>query len=121
MEKKTIIAYSFILLALSFISVSHGAMSALMIGGITLLSTFLIKKYEFEDDEYLNEECQKALDKAGLKYKTLLDKVLLPRLAKMSIEGAIIGCSTAEANGDRAHSAQKVSSLIRAAAICDGL
>lgn len=41
--------------------------------------------------EFTNEECQKALDKAGLKYETLPDEELLPRLAKMISEGAIIG------------------------------
>lgn len=41
--------------------------------------------------KFTNEECQKALDKAGLKYETLPDEELLPRLAKMISEGAIIG------------------------------
>jgi len=41
--------------------------------------------------KFTNEECQKALDKAGLKYETLPDEVLLPKLAKMISEGAIIG------------------------------
>ncbi len=40
---------------------------------------------------FSNEECQKVLDKAGLKYETLPDEILLPRLAKMISEGAIIG------------------------------
>ena len=40
---------------------------------------------------FSNEECRKALDAAGLKYETLTDEVLLPRLAKMISEGAIIG------------------------------
>jgi carbamoyltransferase len=41
--------------------------------------------------KFSNEECQKALDAAGLKYETLPDEVLLPKLAKMISEGAIIG------------------------------
>ena len=41
--------------------------------------------------KFSNEECQKALDAAGLKYETLPDEELLPRLAKMISEGAIIG------------------------------
>ena len=41
--------------------------------------------------KFSNEECQKALDAAGLKYETLADDVLLPKLAKMISEGAIIG------------------------------
>jgi carbamoyltransferase len=41
--------------------------------------------------KFTNEECQKALDAAGLKYETLPDEELLPKLAKMISEGAIIG------------------------------
>jgi Predicted carbamoyl transferase, NodU family len=41
--------------------------------------------------KFSNEECRKALDNAGLKYETLPDEELLPRLAKMLSEGAIIG------------------------------
>jgi carbamoyltransferase len=41
--------------------------------------------------KFSNEECQTALDGAGLKYETVPDKELLPRLAKMISEGAIIG------------------------------
>ncbi|HMU32522.1 MAG TPA: carbamoyltransferase C-terminal domain-containing protein [Pyrinomonadaceae bacterium] len=40
---------------------------------------------------FTNEECRAALDDTGLKYETLDDSVLLPRLAKMISEGAIIG------------------------------
>src|SRR5436190_5208196 len=40
---------------------------------------------------FTNHECRAALDDAGLKYETLDDDVLLPRLAKMISEGAIIG------------------------------
>ena len=41
--------------------------------------------------KFSNEECRKALDAAGLKYETLPDEELLPKLAKMISEGAIIG------------------------------
>ncbi len=40
---------------------------------------------------FTNDECRAALDEAGLKYETLEDDVLLPRLAKMISDGAIIG------------------------------
>ncbi len=40
---------------------------------------------------FTNEECQAALDAAGVTYETLPDEVLLPRLAKMISEGAIVG------------------------------
>lgn len=40
---------------------------------------------------FTNDECRAALDTAGLKYETLDDDVLLPKLAKMIADGAIIG------------------------------
>jgi len=40
---------------------------------------------------FTNEECQAALSDAGLKYETLPDEQLLPQLAKMIAEGAVIG------------------------------
>lgn len=40
---------------------------------------------------FSNEECRVALDAAGLKYETLTDELLLPKLAKMISEGAIVG------------------------------
>ncbi len=40
---------------------------------------------------FTNDECRAALDTAGLKYETLEDDILLPRLAKMIADGAIIG------------------------------
>ena len=40
---------------------------------------------------FSNEECRAALDEAGLEYQTLEDEVLLPKLAKMISDGAIIG------------------------------
>jgi carbamoyltransferase len=41
--------------------------------------------------KFSNEECRKVLTAAGLKYETLADEVLLPKLAKMIADGAIIG------------------------------
>ena len=40
---------------------------------------------------FSNEECRAALDSAGLTYETQADDVLLPRLARMISEGAVIG------------------------------
>lgn len=40
---------------------------------------------------FTNTQCRTALDEAGLEYETLDDDVLLPRLAKMISDGAIIG------------------------------
>ncbi|MFN0277444.1 MAG: carbamoyltransferase [Pyrinomonadaceae bacterium] len=40
---------------------------------------------------FTNEECRAALDAAGLKYQTLPDAELLPKLARMISEGAIVG------------------------------
>ncbi|MGD9562039.1 MAG: carbamoyltransferase [Pyrinomonadaceae bacterium] len=40
---------------------------------------------------FTNGECRSALKEAGLEFETLDDEVLLPRLAKMIADGAIIG------------------------------
>jgi carbamoyltransferase len=40
---------------------------------------------------FTNDQCRAALDEAGIEYETLDDDTLLPRLAKMITEGAIIG------------------------------
>jgi len=48
-------------------------------------------KHAYWGPGFSNEECREALDSEGLKYETLDDDVLLPRLAKMISEGAIIG------------------------------
>jgi carbamoyltransferase len=40
---------------------------------------------------FTNAECRAALKEAGLAFETLDDEVLLPRLAKMLADGAIIG------------------------------
>lgn len=40
---------------------------------------------------FSNNECRRVLDESGLVYETLDDDVLLPRVAKMVSEGAIVG------------------------------
>jgi carbamoyltransferase len=40
---------------------------------------------------FSNDECRAALDEAGLKYETLPDEELLPKIAKLISEGAIVG------------------------------
>jgi carbamoyltransferase len=50
-----------------------------------------VMKHAYYGPKFSNEECRKVLDKAGLKYETLPDEELLPKLAKMISEGAIIG------------------------------
>ncbi|MBX3293470.1 MAG: carbamoyltransferase [Acidobacteria bacterium] len=50
-----------------------------------------VMKHAYWGPGFTNDECRAALDAEGLKYETLDDDVLLPRLAKMISEGAIIG------------------------------
>ncbi len=50
-----------------------------------------VMSHAYWGPKFSNEECQKALDAAGLEYETLADEILLPRLAKMISEGAIVG------------------------------
>jgi len=50
-----------------------------------------VMNHSYWGPKFSNEECQKALDEANLKYETLPDEELLPKLAKMISEGAIIG------------------------------
>lgn len=50
-----------------------------------------VMKHAYWGPGFTNDECRAALDAEGLKYETLEDDVLLPRLAKMLSEGAIIG------------------------------
>jgi len=50
-----------------------------------------VMKHAYWGPQFTNEECQRALEEAGLRYKTLPDEVLLPKLAKMLSEGAIVG------------------------------
>ncbi len=48
-------------------------------------------KHAYYGPGFTNEECQDVLDEAGLSYETLPDEELLPKVAKMISEGAIIG------------------------------
>lgn len=48
-------------------------------------------KHAYYGPGFTNAECQKVLDEARLKYETLDDDVLLPRVAKLISEGAIVG------------------------------
>jgi carbamoyltransferase len=50
-----------------------------------------VMNHAYLGPKFSNEECRAALDAAGLKYETLPDEELLPKLAKMISEGAIIG------------------------------
>jgi carbamoyltransferase len=50
-----------------------------------------VMNHAYYGPKFSNEECRKVLDEAGLKYHTLPDEELLPRLAKMISEGAIVG------------------------------
>jgi carbamoyltransferase len=50
-----------------------------------------VMNHAYYGPKFSNEECRTALDKAGLKYETLPDEKLLPKLAKMIADGAIIG------------------------------
>lgn len=50
-----------------------------------------VMNHSYYGPKFSNKDCQTALDKAGLKYETLPDEELLPKLAKMISDGAIIG------------------------------
>lgn len=50
-----------------------------------------VMDHAYYGPEFSVEECQRVLDEAGLEYQTLPDEELLPKLAKMISEGAIIG------------------------------
>ncbi|MFN0279634.1 MAG: carbamoyltransferase [Pyrinomonadaceae bacterium] len=50
-----------------------------------------VMKHAYWGPGFTNDECRAALDDARLKYETLEDDVLLPRLARMIADGAIIG------------------------------
>ena len=50
-----------------------------------------VMNHAYYGPKFSNEECQKVLDEAGLKYETLPDEELLPKVAKMISEGAIVG------------------------------
>jgi carbamoyltransferase len=48
-------------------------------------------KHAYWGPGFSNEECRAVLDESGLQYETLADEELLPKLAKMISEGAIVG------------------------------
>jgi len=48
-------------------------------------------KHAYWGPGFSNEECRKVLDESGLKYETLPDEELLPKLAKTIADGAIVG------------------------------
>lgn len=48
-------------------------------------------KHAYWGPRFTNAECQKALNDAGLAYETLDDKILLPKVAKLLSDGAVIG------------------------------
>lgn len=50
-----------------------------------------VMRHAYWGPGFSNDECRAALDSAGLNYETLPDEELLPRLATMLSEGAIIG------------------------------
>jgi carbamoyltransferase len=50
-----------------------------------------VMNHSYWGPKFSNEECQNVLDAANLKYETLPDEELLPRVAKMISEGAIVG------------------------------
>ncbi len=50
-----------------------------------------VMNHAYYGPKFTNEECRTALDKAGLKYETLPDEKLFPKLAKLIADGAIIG------------------------------
>lgn len=51
----------------------------------------VVMEHAYWGPGFTNDECRAALDEAGLRYETLEDDVLLPRLARMISDGAIIG------------------------------
>lgn len=50
-----------------------------------------VMNHAYYGPRFTNEECQAALDKEGLRFTELPDDELLPKLAKMISDGAIIG------------------------------
>jgi len=50
-----------------------------------------VMNHAYWGPSFSNEECRAVLDKAGLRYETLPDEELLPKLAEMISQGAIIG------------------------------
>lgn len=50
-----------------------------------------VMNHAYWGPEFSNEECRAALDEAGLKYETLDDEDLLPKVAGIIAEGGIVG------------------------------
>ncbi len=50
-----------------------------------------VMNHSYWGPKFTNEECQKVLNENELKYENLPDETLLPKVAKMISEGAIIG------------------------------
>ncbi len=50
-----------------------------------------VMKHSYWGPGFTDDECQKALQKEGLKYENLPDEELLPKVAKLIAEGAIVG------------------------------
>ncbi len=50
-----------------------------------------VMDHAYYGPSFTNAECRQVLDEAGLRYETIDDEVLLPKLAKMISEGAIVG------------------------------
>jgi len=50
-----------------------------------------VMKHAYWGPRFTNAECQKALNDAGLAYETLDDEILLPKVAKLLSDGAVIG------------------------------
>jgi carbamoyltransferase len=50
-----------------------------------------VMDHAYYGPSFTNDECRAALDAAGLKYETLPDEELLPRVARIIADGGIIG------------------------------
>ncbi len=50
-----------------------------------------VMDHAYYGPEFSNDECRTVLDESGLQYATLEDKELLPKIAKMISDGAIVG------------------------------
>ena len=50
-----------------------------------------VMRHAYWGPGFTSDECKRALDEAGLKYETLPDEEMLPRVARMLADGAIIG------------------------------
>jgi carbamoyltransferase len=50
-----------------------------------------VMEHAYYGPGYSNDECQAALSSAGLTWETLSDEVLLPKVAQMIADGAVVG------------------------------